>query len=66
MCALCILVCGNGLGWGADNMYNWTLNSFKNHSVSPAVINFLDEQDAWTRQNIASNKSALWQQMGLL
>lgn len=47
-------------------MYNWTLNSFKNHSVSPAVINFLDEQDAWTRQNIASNKSALWQQMGLL
>eukprot|EP01116_Phalansterium_solitarium_P025523 TRINITY_DN9808_c0_g1_i1.p1 TRINITY_DN9808_c0_g1~~TRINITY_DN9808_c0_g1_i1.p1 ORF type:complete len:527 (-),score=200.75 TRINITY_DN9808_c0_g1_i1:373-1953(-) len=46
-----------------DNMYSLFFSSSK---PPQNLLDFLTTQDAWVRKNIATNNSALWQQVGFV
>lgn len=55
--------------WDAhDNFLNWTLGAIGGGvtRLPSDFVQFFEEQYDWTRQNVASNGSELWQTIGLV
>lgn len=50
-----------------QNLDAWILTQFKNGIMPPSIPAFFASQDAWSRAQVANNKSsALWQLTGLI
>ena len=49
-----------------ENLQSYVNANFKNDQMPAIIGQWMNEQDAWVRQNIASNHSDLWQQMANL
>lgn len=49
-----------------DNVYAWMLTQFSNGQIPAVFTQFFQTQDAWARNQIATNSSANWRVFGAL